>query len=88
MNGDLTIPLCLKKKRGISIASIQKAIASANPAYDTYLSIKQAKYKDVKDLLARISLPDNATFYSSLIGDASAPGGDSSDSEPEEEIEL
>ena len=41
-------------------------------AYSTFLSIKEAKLKDVRDLLQLVTVPAEMTFYANLraIGDA------------------
>lgn len=68
MTGDPTERITLLK-RGSGNGSLKSALQKLQPAYSDYLRIKHAKYNDIKVLLERVSLPDGASFYDSIVGD-------------------
>lgn len=53
-------------KRGCRWDAVQAALDGAISAYTGFVPIKSEKYYDVQFLLRRVSLPPEATFYSSL----------------------
>lgn len=82
MTGDCTTTLALlKKRRGVSSASLRVAVKNAGAAFSDFCPIKPAKVDDVKALLQCVALPENVTFYESLQG----VGNDNEGEEEEEE---